>query len=44
MEQHPIMVFPQSIPRLWNKGTETMGIAAAIMDRTKSFEASAEAA
>lgn len=44
MEQHPMMVFPQSIPRLWNRGTDTIGIAAAIMDRTKSFDASAEAA
>lgn len=39
-----MIVFPQSTPRFWNSGMDTTGIAAAIMDRTKSFEARDEAA
>lgn len=42
--KHPSMVFPHAIPMLWKSGTEARGIPAPIMDRTKSFEASTEAA
>jgi hypothetical protein len=42
--KHPSKVFPQSIPRLLNKGLAARGIPAPIMDRKKSLDARTEAA
>ena len=43
-EQQAKMVLPQSTPKFLNKGVETTGIAAPIIDRTKSLEANEDAA
>lgn len=40
----PIIVFPQSTPRLWKSGTLAIGIAAPMTLRTKSLLAKADAA
>jgi hypothetical protein len=42
--KHPNNVFPQSIPRLLNRGLATNGIPAPIILRKKSLEARTDAA